>query len=187
MSKRLQGMVGYNSKPRKPGDEYNTPSWVTKLLLSVEHLPGKIWEPACGEGYISKLLPFSTISSDIRTDDKVYGWRGIDFLKSKPIVHQKIDTIITNPPYSLAEQFMVHGLEIADQKVVLLLRLLFLEGQHRNALFKKYPISKIWVLSQRPNFTGGGKGGMLCFAWFVWEKPLKGPTTLGFLIDKENT
>lgn len=81
---------------------YPTPPEATRALLSVESFEGSIWEPACGDGAISKVLEaagYQVISTDLI--DRGYGAGGHNFLKSdRPLAKN----IITNPPYG------THGL-----------------------------------------------------------------------------
>lgn len=81
---------------------YPTPPEATRALLSVEAFEGDIWEPACGDGAISKVLEaagYQVVSTDLI--DRGYGAGGNNFLKSdKPLAKN----IITNPPYG------THGL-----------------------------------------------------------------------------
>lgn len=81
---------------------YPTPPEAVRALLSVESFSGSIWEPACGDGAISKVLEaagYQVISTDLI--DRGYGAGGQDFLKSdRPLAKN----IITNPPYG------THGL-----------------------------------------------------------------------------
>ena len=81
---------------------YPTPPEATRALLSVEHFEGDIWEPACGDGAISKVLEeagYSVISTDLI--NRGYGRGGQNFLKSTTPLARNI---ITNPPYG------THGL-----------------------------------------------------------------------------
>ena len=46
-----------NRYPKRAAFEfYPTPPEATRALLSVESFQGDIWEPACGDGAISKVL-----------------------------------------------------------------------------------------------------------------------------------
>lgn len=81
---------------------YPTPPEATRALLSVESFEGSIWEPACGDGAISKVLEaagYQVVSTDLI--DRGYGAGGQDFLKSTEPLGRNI---ITNPPYG------THGL-----------------------------------------------------------------------------
>ena len=81
---------------------YPTPPEATRALLSVESFEGDIWEPACGDGAISKVLEaagYQVVSTDLI--DRGFGAGGHNFLKSsRPLAKN----IITNPPYG------THGL-----------------------------------------------------------------------------
>ncbi|KKM15452.1 hypothetical protein LCGC14_1695900, partial [marine sediment metagenome] len=37
-------------------DKHFTPSWATHSLLQKEKFHGLIWEPACGDGWISDVI-----------------------------------------------------------------------------------------------------------------------------------
>lgn len=85
-----------------------------------------IWECCCGEGHISKRLQdygYNVISTDLV--DRGYGTGGVDFLKC----NEKVDMdIVTNPPYSLASEFIYHAMDVVSDgnKVFMFLRILFL-------------------------------------------------------------
>lgn len=51
----------------------------------------------------------------------------------------------------------------------MLLRLAFLESKKRCDFWQKHPVSKLYVLSERPSFTGAGTDAT-AYAWFVWNK-----------------
>jgi len=82
----------------------------------------------------------------------------------------KYKTIITNPPYSIAQEFIEKCFKIADQntEIIMLLRLAFLESKKRYEFWQKHPVSELYVLSKRPSFTGGGTDAT-AYAWFVWK------------------
>ena len=75
-----QRLLGGNQGGRKENDFYATPSWAVESLLQVEKFPDLIWEPACGDGAISKVLRthgHEVLSTDLI--DRGYGQGGIDF------------------------------------------------------------------------------------------------------------
>jgi hypothetical protein len=164
---------------RNKQDFYPTPAYATLKLLEKEVFTGNIWEPACGNGAISKFLINNAVySTDLFNFG--YGITGQDFLTcGKPA--DKIDNIVTNPPYKLAEKFVISANEIAEQKVAFLLKLNFLEGQYRYKLFQQYRPARVHVFSKRINFDRGEektKGtGLLAYSWFVWDKMKAGGRT----------
>ena len=174
-------LVGSSEKDREVQDFYRTPDCATKELLKRESFIGSIWEPACGDGAISKLLDKNEI---ISTDlfDRGYGKPNIDFLS----IVIKVNNIVTNPPYKLAEQFLVHSYECATDKIAMLLKLNFLEGQKRYELFKKYSPKTVYVFSKRLSFDKGdskGNGsGLLAYAWFVWDRKYVGKPQIEWIL-----
>lgn len=161
-------------------DFFPTPSWATEALVDNESFHGDMWESACGNGAMSKVLETvcpNTYSSDLY--DRGYGDAGLDFLISS----NRFDNIVTNPPYNAAEGFVKAGIERAGRKFALLLRLAFLEGANRQrTIFSDHPPSRVWVFSERITFYPAGaevKGsGTTAYAWFVWDKDAPNQTEL---------
>jgi hypothetical protein len=164
-------------------DFFPTPAWATHALIDNEKLSGDIWECACGDGSMSRVLELTgqkVFSSDLY--DRGYGESGIDFLSPT----RTAANIITNPPYNCAEGFVASGVRAAKKKFALLLRLAFLEGANRaNTIFSKTPPARVWVFSERITFYPSGvepKGsGTTAYAWFVWDKNAPGSTELRWL------
>ncbi|MCX7301286.1 MAG: hypothetical protein NTX73_13105 [Rhodobacterales bacterium] len=157
-------------------DFFPTPAWATYALIDNEAFKGDIWESACGNGAMSNVLA-KTDQPVISTDlyDRGYGDSGVDFL----VQHRRAQNIVTNPPYNAAEGFVRSGLQVADRKFALLLRLAFLEGAGRQrTIFSENPPSRVWVFSERITFYPDGavqKGsGTTAYAWFVWDKDASG-------------
>ncbi len=161
-------------------DFFPTPRWATFALIDNERFEGEIWECACGNGAMSRVLEetgCSVPSSDLY--DRGYGDPEIDFLT----VTRQADNIITNPPYNSAEGFVANGVKLARRKFALLLRLAFLEGAKRSrTIFAECPPSRVWVFSERITFYPVGvevKGtGTTAYAWFVWDKDAPSGTEL---------
>lgn len=173
---------GPNEK-RQKDDFYPTPPEGTDALLSVEKFDGAIWEPACGKGDISKRLiaaGYEVVSSDLV--DRGYGNSGADFLMEwKP----RAPNIVTNPPFKLGDDFARKALSLTTGKVCFLMRLNFLEGARRRALLESECLARVHVFSKRLTMSADGKGessgGMIAFAWFVWEHGYTGKPTLGWI------
>ena len=164
-------------------DFFPTPRWATFALIENEKFKGDIWECACGDGTMSRVLEETAqpvYSSDLY--QRGYGEAGCDFLKPA----RSATNIVTNPPYNCAEGFVASGVKHAGKKFALLLRLAFLEGANRaNTIFAKIPPSRVWVFSERITFYPSGvepKGsGTTAYAWFVWDKDAPGSTELKWL------
>lgn len=178
--------IASDKKNRQRDDFYPTPPEATRALLDVVKFDGAIWEPACGDGAISKVLieaGYEVRSSDLI--DRSYGETNQDFLLDW---NSRVPNIVTNPPFKHAEEFALHALDRATNKVAMLCRLAWLEGIDRRKMFLGTPLSQVLVFSNRilMNRNGDplakGASGMIAFAWFVWDHAHKGPPTIGFLL-----
>jgi hypothetical protein len=157
-------------------DFFPTPPWATYALIDNEKFSGEIWESACGNGAMSRVLDktgCTVVSSDLY--QRGFGEAEVDFLTAD----RYADNIVTNPPYNSAEGFVVAGLRKSRRKFALLLRLAFLEGANRsNTIFSRSPPSRVWVFSERITFYPAcaiQKGsGTTAYAWFVWDKTASG-------------
>lgn len=155
---------------RKPFDLYETPAWVTRAL--VPHLPGRInaiLEPACGSGKMATALAecwFEVDGYDIQD--------GVDFLVMNAA--HGYDSIVTNPPYSHATEFVQHALELMREQrgvVAMLLRTDFDHAKTRAHLFRSHPaFARKVVLTKRIVwFEEAGKKAAPSYnhAWFIWD------------------
>lgn len=99
--------------------------------------------------------------------------------------------IITNPPFKYAQQFIEHAMDINSDgnKVLMFLKVLFLEGKSRKEMFNKYPPKCIYVSSSRvlcaknADFEGmkNGGGSAIAYAWYEFEKGYKGDTIIKWI------
>jgi hypothetical protein len=108
-----------------------------------------------------------------------------DFLKTDPDVYDRYEVAIGNPPFSLAQEFVLHSLKMADQ-VVFLLRLSFLESQKREGFFSKVGVPDVFVLPERPSFTGEGTDSC-AYAWMRWKADRSQEGRISILYDKRQT
>jgi len=187
---RSRSIVGDRPEGRPELDFYPTPPEATKALLPhIDYWKGPIWEPACGDGAISRVLKKwyqdrVIISTDLH--DYGYGKSGVDFLQEtwRP---GNCKIIVTNPPYKLATQFITHALEIGCTKIAMLMKLAALEGQERSQILEASPLLKVLVFRKRLTMTRNGdyykNSGMIAFAWYLWDtdKPHGLPPMIGWL------
>lgn len=148
------------SNKRRDFDLYETPKGVVDDLFDL--IPVRpTWrylEPCRASGRIYDRLPEGSLWAEIR--------EGVDYLNTE---YQPVDCVITNPPFSLAKEFIEKSLKEA-RVVIMLLRINFLESKKRRALWEEFPVDHLVVLSKRPSFTGDGKTDGTGYAWFIWDK-----------------
>lgn len=185
MKSALMLGVNPNSK-REINDFYATNPHALDIALPILKAVGmdnNLWECACGMGHLSNKLienGFSVKSMDLI--DRGYGETNVDFLKCNERFN---GDIITNPPFKLAEDFVKKGFELIEphRKVILFLKVQFLESKSRKQLFKKYPLKHLLVYSERQQCAKDADFEHLnattqCYCWYVFEKEYVGFPTI---------
>ncbi len=183
-------------------DDFPTPPWATRALL--EHVLGgkeathrlTCLEPASGAGHMSKVLAdyFREVcSSDIEDYNFGYIRNFLDF----PYQAKQFDWVITNPPFRLAECFVLKSLDVAKVGVAILARTVFLESSGRyRAIFLNSPpqvfaqfVERVPMVKGRLDKSATTATG---YCWLVWDKRLAGTPRLVWippcrkLLEREN-
>lgn len=184
-ARKDSAMLGDSGYERIEADFYPTPPENVDCLLTHMLPQGLVWEPACGDGAISKRLMefgYETWSSDLH--DHGFGTPNMDFLKTTDLPNSKVRCIITNPPYGeLVEKFINHALNLMEPvrgQVALFLRNEYDCGSRRMSLFGMPPFHKKIVVTKRPRWIEGSTGSPRHnYAWFVWDwRHVKGPASI---------
>lgn len=186
------GASNHTNKEREKDDYYATDPNALKIFLDKLENDGivlhkYIWECACGEGHLSKVLKsknYNVYSTDLV--NRGYEDEKMDFLK---VNATEIDAdILTNPPYKFAKEFVKKALEIQKDGyyTIMFLKIQFLEGQARQELFKKYPPKFVYVNSKRQLCAMNGKfekykATAICYCWFVWKKGYTGESIVRWI------
>ena len=142
------------------------------ILTHAGHSFLSIWEPACGDGAMSRVFEdqgYSVHSTDLV--DRGYGASGIDFLKTthSDVGRMDIGAIITNPPFGdLAAQFIEHAHYLEVPYIALLLKSHYFHTQNRLELRRRFPLARVYPIGWRLDFTGQGAPHMDC-SWFIWD------------------
>jgi len=165
-------MIGGASPEHKraASDFYPTPTECTVAMMNVfgNMMAGPVWEPACGDGAISKVLiqrNHEVHSTDLRTDSG-YGIGGIDALTHTPEMH--IRSVITNPPFNRAVEF-IWRLRSMRVPFALLLKSTFWHAKSRADLFDSTGPQAVCPMLWRPHFAPDrGKSPTMEFSWTVW-------------------
>jgi hypothetical protein len=146
------------------------------------------WEPAAGEGLLAGAIrdqlgylnggAFSIRESDILPEiDNTLRWRDCqDFLARKTPVAGPDQScfVITNPPFTLKDQFLKHCYTLANAGFIegfaLLMPLTALEGLKRQSLYRDHGI-EIVIPDRRINYhtpSGEGAGAWFASGWYSY-------------------
>ena len=171
MKKKGKNFSANNAKGlRKKSDFYETPYSITNHLLKVEDFDKSltVCEPACGAGAISNILKKHWNNVTAYDVEK-------DFL----LEYGNYDYIITNPPFSIAYEFVQKAKQVATKKFAFLLPLSYLHGKKRYDdiyMDKEYGLKKVYVFTRYPMLgeslreDGKYNTGMMVYAWYIFER-----------------
>jgi len=187
MMKKGKNFSGNNALgQRKKSDFYETPYSMTSHLLEVEDFNKSltVCEPACGDGAIVKILEKkwdNVVAYDI---EKNFLWETENY-----------DYIITNPPFSLAYEFVQKAKQIATEKFAFLLPLSYLHGKKRYDniyMDKQYGLKKVYVFTRYPMLgeslreDGKYNTGMMVYAWYIFENHYGGLPVIDWIDNNED-
>ena len=189
---RLSKLKGYSLAGANPdtkrvaNDFYATNPKALEMLLDAFPFDGKCLEPCVGQGHLANVIKS-------RVDDEVVCLDLIDRGYPNTIVHDYLswvtndsfDCIISNPPYSLAEEFIRKSLSLLTSGGIcaMFLKIQFLESAGRKVFFEEFPPKYIYVFRSRMDAWRNGFRlnpdtnkpwqTTFCHAWFIWEKGSK--------------
>lgn len=154
-----------------------------------------IWECAVGSGNLAEVLKergYWVVCSDLKNSG--YGRIGMlnrDFLKMTDDFTRRycIGVILTNPPYSLANEFILHALEILPENglYIALMNISYLAGKARYEQIYRYgTLREVYVFAHRINCWKNNNpdiqhGSPCNYAWYVFQKGYAGQPTLYWL------
>lgn len=166
---------------RREADYYPTPHAAYEPLSDIIPKGAVILEPACGDGRIVRYFRtqgYQCNGYDLHEYDYVCNVEQRDFLTDA----MPSDWTVTNPPFSLAQEFIEHAIEISKH-VMFLLRLDFLGTTGRHRWWIEHAPQALFVLSARPGFIPGAGTDYANYAWYYWGPLLSG---MHWIIDPES-
>jgi hypothetical protein len=162
-------------------------------FLDAEEFDGEVLDPCCGGGTIVAACLARGIPA--RGSDLVD--RGFGEVCDFKSITEPVENIVSNFPYSRAEEFARHALGLARRKVALILRVNFWCSQRRNAFFREFPPIRFYPCSDRPSMPPGkqtgeydrfgalvqppSSGGTADYGWFVFKRGFRGDTVVKLL------
>lgn len=194
-SKSIYSMLGatsHSENEREQHDYYATDPLALEILLHYIKLPPMVWESACGEGHLAKVILNRTNSTVICSDKYERGYKldfQKDFLKMKQ-APTGCTCILTNPPYKYATEFVLKSLELLPSggDIYMFLRTQFLEGQGRyDRIFHRFPPVKVFQFVKRMRVAKNGEFdavglNAVSYAWFWWKKDVYSETKIKWIM-----
>ncbi len=187
MQNTSHAVMAQRAEPKDSPDDFPTPPWATRALLEYVINEGvdrsqSCLEPACGAGHMAKVL--EEYFCQVRCSDAYeYGYGPVRNFLTHPYETNAVDWVITNPPFRLAEEFVLRSLQVARRGVAILARTVFLESSGRyNRIFRDQPPSKFAQFVERVPMVKGrldkNASTATGYAWLVWENGAAGSPRL---------
>lgn len=165
-------------KDRPDSDFYETPYCLSWELMKLDIFDFKMklfCDPSCGNGAIGKILVKRTkllIETDIMT--------GTDFLDDNSFPPgDKMDYIVTNPPFSLWDEFVQKAKRVTKEKIVFIGKTNFFGAYKRNELGIWDNLKHVYIFNRQIDYRyplredGKIRCGNLITGWFVWDMKWK--------------
>lgn len=169
-------------------DIYPTPPWcVARLLDRLGLRPGLWLEPCAGYGAIIRAVEAHPVTRgrvlwracEIRPEVEGLLTTSLEATGSpRPVIGdflaldqdrlRECTAVIANPPFSMAEQFLLKCMALAPlADVVFLLRSNFIGGEERCRWLRDH-VPDTYALPNRPSYRGEGSDSTE-YSWMVWE------------------
>lgn len=160
---------------RRALDYYPTPAWCVRRALEALALPRGVWlEPSAGDGAIVREVRASAdrivafdLRAECRDDLARSGADEVRIGDALALAWPRVDVVIGNPPYALADEFARLAVA-AGTHAALLLRLNWISARSRVAWLRAHR-PDVWVLPERPSFDGSGNTDATAYAWLHWH------------------
>lgn len=169
-------------------EHYETAPWAIRSVLDVEPIDTlTVLDPCTGSGIIAAAVKFRHPAKWVQTID-IHDW-GFPLDWQMSFLDCAADlsncTVVMNPPFSLASEFVEHALKLGAKKVICFQRLAWFESRERAAFFNFYQPDRIWLCGDRatswrhdispkdrkvhPKTGKKRTGSTTAHAWFIFE------------------
>lgn len=187
------GASNLSNKDREDLDFYQTPSFATKSLLDLRLVEAhNIWEPMTGNGAIAEVLKQNnylnvTTSDIVQRDYKLDFTQDVFNMKEFPASMSEKGGrgIITNPPYNVADDFILHALStLKADYLAVFLPVRYLEGSKRYLeIYQHYKPRDVIVFARRlgcykdsdvksgVKITDHGIASAVAYMWLCFFRP----------------
>lgn len=126
-------------------DVVQTPPDMARRLVAHFSPTGRILEPCCGEGNFLRALPPGTEWCEISQGRDFFDWQ------------EKVDWIVTNPPWSQIRPFLRHAMRVADNVVFLVtINHLWTKARLRDLHEAGFGLKQIVLLETPKSFPQSG-------------------------------
>ena len=176
-------------------EAFETPRWAIESILDVELTTPYILDPCSGLGAIGEVCRERYLTvEEIDIEDwsrHLPGLMRSRNASTRDFFQMQVDlrplhahTVVMNPPFSMAEEFVDHARALNARKIICFQRQAWRESAGRRLWWEKNSPARVWVCGSRATcwrfdllFTDAMKkmgNSSVSMAWYVWERGHKG-------------
>lgn len=162
-------------------EHFETPMWAAESILECELLTPLVIDPCTGTGVLAEAMRqqgYDVIAQDIHNwgygSTKLCDWLG---MSEKHLQQDRAFSVMMNPPFSLAVEFVEKAFELGARKVLCFQRLAWRESSARRDFWCDHPPNRIYICGSRATCwrhdipaDQRNSGSTTAHAWFVWER-----------------
>jgi hypothetical protein len=166
------GTKNADKSPAEQLDQYFTPEWLARKLVSFAelHRRDRVLEPSCGDGGILRCLP-RNVTIEAWEIDPEQVIKAIDAagaaelqatIRTGDFLDAELgtfDVAIMNPPFTGAEKHIARALSVAKRVIALVPLATLATVGRREVLWDRCVVTKIAVIDGRPRFGGPADKG----------------------------
>lgn len=168
-------------------EHYESDNWSPDVILKHERLTDIVVDPCTGSGILAeaaKRRGYDVVAFDIHDwgypDTVIQNW-----LECSPLPFEEF-SVMMNPPFSKAVQFVKQALKLGAKRVLCYQRFSYWESATRKKFWKDFPPRRVYVLGDRGacfrhDISASwrkGRSTPTAHAWFVFDKGYTGETFL---------
>jgi predicted RNA methylase len=176
-------------------EHFETPQWAVDEILKREILTQTVIDPCVGSGILAdaaKRAGYRVTPIDIFD----WGYSRI-FINNFLELSEELSSIfkepiaasvLMNPPFSKAVEFVEKSFELGARKVVCFQRFAWWESKKRRDFWAKYPPARIYICGDRADCwrhdipqDQRGSGTPTAHAWYVFEPTHPAGTLIGHI------
>jgi len=174
-------------------EAFETPEWAVRAILEREILTRQVVDPCAGRGVMGRIA--HEYGYRVEQFD-IYDWTGkmpvMDWHNPVRVMVEIIQespfTVLINPPFSQACDFVRQAFHLGARKVVCFQRFAWWESKTRREFWEQYQPNRVYICGDRADCwrfdladNPGKNGTPTAHAWYVWEQGHPGGTQLGHI------
>lgn len=179
-------------------EHYETDKWAVDAILDCEIMTNVVLDPCAGIGVLAQAADargYDVVANDIWdwgfTLDMQRDFLTVNYDWELPTACDRGFTVLMNPPFSKAAQFVEKCLTLRARKIICFQRFAWWESAERREFWKKNPPNRIYICGSRATCWRHDlppekrkSSSSTAHAWFIWERGQPEGTVTGHIYKK---